>query len=173
LYVLLNPPSYEFYEYVGEYIPDNNEANPNAAGISCESDPTQCDIIGNYLGAQMAAAVFFDADLSVVTQSPVMSGEQDKNYMLTLTAFGGTPPYSWSLIDGALCPGLSLVADGIIEGQPSSAGTFSFNVKVTDSSEASATKSLELAIIGPTSSPTMMPAGMVSARVDAFCVTKY
>jgi hypothetical protein len=30
-----------------------------------------------------------------------------------------------------------------------------------------------LAIIGPTSSPTMMPAGMVSARVDAFCVKKY
>lgn len=50
-----------------------------------------------------------------------------------LAASGGTGPYTWALISGALPPGMSLTAGGHIGGTPTAVGTFSFTVKVTDS----------------------------------------
>jgi hypothetical protein len=51
-----------------------------------------------------------------------------------LQASGGTTPYSWSISSGALPAGLTLAAaSGTISGTPTTAGTFSFTAKVTDS----------------------------------------
>lgn len=51
-----------------------------------------------------------------------------------LFADGGVPGYTWSLRSGQLPPGLSLTASpGRITGTPTTAGTFSFLVRVTDS----------------------------------------
>ncbi len=47
---------YEFYEYVGEFDPENNEVLPVS-----DSNPVPGDI-GNYIGAQMVAMNVFDAD---------------------------------------------------------------------------------------------------------------
>jgi len=50
---------------------------------------------------------------------------------------GGTPPYTWSIVAGALPSGLRLdPATGIISGTPArgTPGTYSFTIKVTDSS---------------------------------------
>ncbi|MBK7472885.1 MAG: beta-propeller fold lactonase family protein [Betaproteobacteria bacterium] len=45
----------------------------------------------------------------------------------------GTPPYSWSISNGALPPGLAQNAQtGVIAGNPTQKGTFDFTVKVTD-----------------------------------------
>ena len=47
---------------------------------------------------------------------------------------GGTPPYTFSVSSGALPPGLSLnTSTGAITGTPTTAGTFSFTIKVVDS----------------------------------------
>lgn len=51
---------YEFYEYVGEFDPENHEAQPVNETVPEESD------IGDYLGSQMAALIF---DV-VLTPSP-------------------------------------------------------------------------------------------------------
>ncbi len=47
---------YEFYEYAGEFDPENNEVLPVS-----DSNPVPGDI-GNYIGAQMVAMNVFDAD---------------------------------------------------------------------------------------------------------------
>jgi hypothetical protein len=47
---------------------------------------------------------------------------------------GGTPPYTYALIGGALPGGLTLSTSGMIAGTPTAAGTFNFSVQVTDSS---------------------------------------
>ena len=53
-------------------------------------------------------------------------------YSATLTAHGGTPPYSWYIDFGALPPGLSLSLAGVISGTPTLAGDFNFIVLAVD-----------------------------------------
>src|SRR5262249_10843973 len=52
-------------------------------------------------------------------------------YSATLTATGGTPPYTWSIASGTLPAGLTLTSAGVISGTPTAIGTSSFTVKVT------------------------------------------
>ena len=59
------------------------------------------------------------------------------SYSGTLTATGGTAPYTWSIRTGRLPAGLSLAANtGTISGTPTNSGNYSFGVKVTDSSSS-------------------------------------
>ncbi len=53
---------------------------------------------------------------------------------VTFSASGGTPPYTFKVVAGALPPGLALSAGGALGGTPLVAGAFSFTVQVTDSS---------------------------------------
>jgi hypothetical protein len=53
-------------------------------------------------------------------------------YRVTLTAAGGTAPYSWSATAGSLPAGLTFRPDGSIEGTASSAATFIFTASVAD-----------------------------------------
>jgi putative Ig domain-containing protein len=47
---------------------------------------------------------------------------------------GGTPPYTYAIISGALPVGLSMNSAGTVSGTPTTAGTSTFGVQVTDSS---------------------------------------
>ncbi len=49
-----------------------------------------------------------------------------------LTASGGTNTYSWSLADGALPSGLTLAADGTVEGTPRTAGPLRATIRLSD-----------------------------------------
>ncbi len=70
--------------------------------------------------------------VSISTLS-VNDGFVGRTYKMTLMAAGGTPPYRWSLIGGALPSGLSLSANGSIDGVPNLAGSSSFAAQVIDS----------------------------------------
>ena len=65
-----------------------------------------------------------------------------------LAVSGGTPPYTWSVSDRWLPPGLSLNPDGVISGSPVLAGTFDFTVRAADSSGTAATASLSMTVGG-------------------------
>lgn len=57
-------------------------------------------------------------------------------YSSEITVFGGTPPYTFAVISGTLPDGLTLnPSTGAITGTPTSAGVFSFVVRVTDDEE--------------------------------------
>jgi hypothetical protein len=56
-----------------------------------------------------------------------------KSYSDSLAATGGAPPYTWSTSAGTLPSGLTLGTDGTVQGVPTTAGSFSFTVEVTDS----------------------------------------
>jgi hypothetical protein len=65
-----------------------------------------------------------------------------------LFADGGVPDYTWSLRAGQLPPGLSLTASpGRITGTPTTRGTFSFLVRVTDSRGAFAERTFSITIL--------------------------
>jgi hypothetical protein len=54
-------------------------------------------------------------------------------YSTSLAGAGGIPPYTWTIAQGALPLGLTLSSSGTISGTPSSGGTASFTVTLTDS----------------------------------------
>src|SRR5450759_467679 len=61
-------------------------------------------------------------------------GTVNESYNAVLAVGGGSPPYHFSVKAGTLPPGISLnQATGTFSGMPSTAGTFSFEVIVTDS----------------------------------------
>jgi hypothetical protein len=77
-------------------------------------------------------------DLAVKTAT-LPDGSLDSHYSTTMQAKGGLPWYAWSVESGALPDGLKLDSDtGVISGQPTLAGTFTFNIRLTDSSEQKA-----------------------------------
>jgi virginiamycin B lyase len=81
--------------------------------------------------------------LQITTPYLLPNGAAGTLYSLTLTATGGTPPYTWSTT-ASLPFGLSLSSAGVISGRSTSAGASTFGISVTDSS--SSTTSLLFAL---------------------------
>lgn len=69
-----------------------------------------------------------------VRPSSLPNGVMGKPYAATLSAGGGTAPYTWSLRSGSLPAGLTLSETGTITGTPSVSGTYELTVVVEDSS---------------------------------------
>ncbi|MBX5467446.1 MAG: cell wall-binding repeat-containing protein [Firmicutes bacterium] len=100
--------------------------------------------------AELAGTPFAAANAPVVTTSSLPSGQVGSSYSATLSASNGMPPYTWALAAGSqLPPGLSLSAAGTLSGTPTTPGTTTFTVQVTDSAGATATASLTLTINPP------------------------
>jgi len=71
-----------------------------------------------------------------------------ESYSAALTATGGTSPYSFALASGTLPPGLALTtSSGAVKGTPTSAGTFSFTIQVSDSSAPSQTAQKSFSVV--------------------------
>ncbi len=68
-----------------------------------------------------------------ITTSSLPTATQNSSYSSTLTAKGGTAPYTWSIASGQLPPGLKLSTSGVISGTPTAAGTYTFSVRAKDS----------------------------------------
>jgi len=68
-----------------------------------------------------------------ITATGLDAGRVGQPYSALLQADGGVPPYAFSLLSGALPPGLGLSATGAISGTPTREGSFSFSVRVQDS----------------------------------------
>ena len=76
-----------------------------------------------------------------------------------LTATGGTGPYTFSLLSGALPPGLTLSSAGVISGTPTANGVASFTVRAVDTLGNVGTRALTLSIgtVSLTVNPPTLP----------------
>jgi len=63
-----------------------------------------------------------------------------------LAAVGGSPPYSWLLVQGSLPTGLKLSRSGVISGTPTATGSSKFLIGVIDSAGGSVLGSITITI---------------------------
>jgi MBG domain (YGX type)/Putative Ig domain len=83
---------------------------------------------------QQSYTVTIAQPLAIGTSS-LPDGGYGQPYSTTLSASGGTGPYTWSVSSGSLPPGLSLdPSSGMISGTAAAAGSYQFTVEVTDAS---------------------------------------
>jgi len=72
-------------------------------------------------------------------------------YSVTLVATGGLAPYVWTNLSQRLPPGLTLSPSGVLSGNPTSLGTFTFTLQVADSFSPTqfATRNFTLSVATP------------------------
>lgn len=86
-----------------------------------------------------------------LTTTSLSSATAGVTYSNPLSASGGTPPYTWALISGALPAGIALQSTGSLSGTSAQAGQFNFTVQLSDSSSPKLTASqpFTLTVNGP------------------------
>ncbi len=74
-----------------------------------------------------------EAPRLAISPASLPNGAAGAGYNQTLTASGGTTPYTFSLVAGSLPLGLTLSSTGSISGTPTYGGTYTFTVQAADS----------------------------------------
>jgi len=131
-------------------------------------------VVSNSSGSVTSSAAVLTVSTSIppleLTTSQLPGGTVGSSYSTTLSASGGTPPYSWSVSSGTLPTGLSLSSSGTLSGTPTVAGAFPFTVAVKDTASASASASLSInvASVSPLQiTSSQLPGGTVSSAYSA------
>jgi hypothetical protein len=126
----------------------------------------------NGQSATQATSVSISAGVSATFSAPPAAVVATA-YTDTLTATGGTTPYTWSVNAGSLPPGITLTSAGVLAGTPATAGSFTFTVNVIDANNGIATTSITLVVAGVlTLGFPAPPAGTVgTAYTDSLTAT--
>lgn len=83
-----------------------------------------------------------------VNPSSLPGGTVGDNYSQAITAGGGNPSYTFSVVSGTLPPGLSLSSGGSLSGQLSAAGIYNFTIQASDSNSCAGTRAYSVTING-------------------------
>ena len=143
------------------------------AGGSYSFTVTATDATTTANGGPYTAARSYTLTVATATvalsPASLPAGTSGVAYGETLSATGGTAPYSYTLTAGALPAGVTLSSSGSLSGTPTQSGSFTFSITATDSSTGSgpysATRSYTLSIAAP--ALALAPASLANATVGA------
>jgi hypothetical protein len=127
------------------------------SGGAISGTPT---IVGTYsftatvtdTGGNQASATFSLTVIPAVTisTSALTQGTVGVPYSQTLTATGGSGNYTWNVLGSSLPGGLTLSSSsGVLSGTPTTAGSYSLSVTITDSGKTTLPALIPLTIVNP------------------------
>ena len=124
------------------------------------------------LGTSASTSYTYNAGPALLFPAPP-GGEVGVTYSDQLTVTAGTSPFTWSVSSGSLPPGVTLGAStGLLSGTPTTAGTYSFTVKVTDNSGLTSTEAATVTIIPAPSMTFAAPPGGWTNTVYGYTLTE-
>ncbi|MBI4899572.1 MAG: putative Ig domain-containing protein, partial [Actinobacteria bacterium] len=147
----------------------------NNTGVGIPDQTWYVVIASDAPGAGVTSSVTMTTSSMAVTANPpatptlsvspttLPSGGVGGAYSQTITASGGTGPYTFAVTAGSLPVGLSLSSAGVLSGTPTAAETFNFTVTATDSGGFTGSRAYSLTVGAPTI--TVSPATLPSAVV--------
>ena len=166
-------------QWSGSALPTNyvsgTQLNASVPAGQITSQGTASVTVVNPGGTTSPAATFTinastGGSLSIITASPLLGGAVGVPYSQALAATGGVTPYKgWAISAGSqLPPGISLsnigsFLAGLLNGVPTTPGTFSFTAQVTDGANTVATKQFSLTVTGGGGSVSISANGVVNA----------
>ncbi len=98
-----------------------------------------------------------------ITTSVLTTATRTVAYNHVLTGEGGLTPYSWSLISGALPPGIGVSAGGVVSGTPTTNGTFTFALLMSEANGVGSERTFTIEVTDPVviTNSVPMPAGLI------------
>src|SRR5882762_5436478 len=164
----------------------NSSSYTTPVTMSSDSGAQFTAVVSNAAGSATSSAAILTVNAASTLQistAQLAGGTVAGSYSATLSASGGSTPYTWSLASGKLPNGLTLNAAGSISGTPSLAGSFSFTVQVKDAAAQSASRNFSINVVSPvptvaitspasgaTVSGTISVSGTASDSVSISCV---
>ena len=136
---------------------------PNSNADSCSNcfGPAIVALLGTFTSGSTSGS-----PLSI-TSTTLPGATTGVAYAQLLAATGGTPPYTWTLAGGSLPAGMGLASTGTVFGTSPKAGSYTFTVRVTDSTGAFVVGSFSIAVTPPAvtiTTPSPLPSGMVTVN---------
>lgn len=118
-------------------------------------DSTTISTGGQWFVAPTITVVISTAPTITVSPTTLPAGAAvGSAYNTTISASGGTSPYTFTVSAGALPAGMTLSSSGTLSGTPTAGGTFNFTVRATDASGApgpySGTQAYTFTVAAPT-----------------------
>ena len=119
---------------------------------------------GGYATKSLSIGIIANIVAPVITTTSLPNGNAGTAYSQALSATG-TTPITWSVNSGALPTGLSLNSStGVVSGTPTTAGTYNFTIKATNSA-GSDTKSLMIIV---SSGPVSLTGGSIVVGGESY-----
>jgi hypothetical protein len=102
----------------------------------------------------------------VITTGTQLNGTVGTVFSRQLRAEGGTPPYTWSMNGAPPAPGLTLNSAGLISGTPTASGLTTRTYRVTDTTNQSTPKELNISIEDAASSVSRAGIASITAGIQ-------
>lgn len=122
---------------------------PTSAGNFAFSVTATDSTSGTASQATQSYAVTIAAPTIVVAPSALPTATRGTAYSQTLTASGGTAPYTYTLSAGSLPAGLTLASNGTLSGTATAEGSFTVTVRATDAGNFTGDQAYSLTVAAP------------------------